>query len=259
MRRIAAVTVNHNTSLYTELLLRSLFATHPPAAELGLELTVLDNASEDDTATLRAYAATVGVPVRQSGFATHTERNSHGEVLRRFVLDHPQATHYLFLDTDTVFAQPNAIGIMADELDAAPEEVFGAGPRMGYPWMPGEEIPAAMFAAVYERRLHPFCALFRNTPLFRRVAAEIGFHPYRALLTEGDRYLDTGEMLSVAMRAFGYRALRADVLVGHCFAVSYDAYGEGYLAHRAQRRDALLQGLRARGGAAGTAPDPASA
>ena len=54
MRRIAAVSVNHNTSLYTELMLRSLFATHRSVEELGLSLTVLDNASEDDTSTLRA-------------------------------------------------------------------------------------------------------------------------------------------------------------------------------------------------------------
>jgi len=102
-----------------------------------------------------------------------------------------------------------------------------------------------MHEAIYERRLYPFCALYRNTPPFRPVTAEIGFHPYRALPVEGDRYLDTGELLSVAMGAFGYRVLRAEVLVGHCFAVSYGAYGEGYLAHRAERRDALLRPLRA--------------
>ena len=103
MRRIEAVTVNHNPSAYAELLLRSLVATHPPLEELGLSLTVLDNASEDDTTSLRAYAAQVGVPVRPSGFTTHTKHNSHGDNLRNFVLAHPEATHCLFLDTSAVF------------------------------------------------------------------------------------------------------------------------------------------------------------
>src|SRR5687768_3536648 len=96
-RTIAAVTVNHNTSLYTELMLRSLFATHPSVGALGLSLTVLDNASEDDTSHLLEYASEVGVPVIPSGFTTHTKHNSHGENLRRFVLDHAEPTHYLFL------------------------------------------------------------------------------------------------------------------------------------------------------------------
>jgi len=127
MRRIEAVTVNHNTSLYTELLLRSLFATHSPGSELGLALTVLDSDSEDDIATLHACAARMSVPVVPSGFTTHTKHNSDGENLRNFVLVHPDATHILFLDTDAVFSQPNAIGTMADELDSAPDDVFAIG------------------------------------------------------------------------------------------------------------------------------------
>jgi hypothetical protein len=244
MRRIAAVSVNHNTSLYMELMLRSLFATHSSLEELGLSLTVLDNASEDDTASLRAYAAWVGVPVVPSGFPTHTKHNSHGENLRRFVLDHPDATHYLFLDADAVFSQPDAIRTLVEELDTAPDDVFAIGARMGYPWTPAEEVKPEQFANVYERRLHPFCALFRNTPLFRRVAEHIGFHCYRSLWAEGDQYLDTCELFCLTMRAFGYRYARSSALVGHFFAVSYDRYGEGYLQGRARRRDELLQRLR---------------
>src|SRR5919198_3155546 len=113
MRRIAAVAVNHNTSPYTELMLRSLFATHASVDSLCLSLNVLDNGSEDDSAPLRTYAASVGVPVLPSGFTTHAKHNTHGVVLRRFVLDHPDSTHYLFLDTDTCFSQPEAITTMA--------------------------------------------------------------------------------------------------------------------------------------------------
>ena len=51
---IEAVTVNHNTSRYMELMLRSLFARHP--SNLNLSVTVFDNASQDDMTELRAYA-----------------------------------------------------------------------------------------------------------------------------------------------------------------------------------------------------------
>ena len=246
MRRIAAISVNHNTSLYMELMLRSLFATHRSVEELGLSLTVLDNASEDDTASLRAYAAGVGVPVVPSGFTTHTKHNSHGETLRRFVLDHPEATHYLFLDADAVFSQPDAIRTMVEELDAAPADVFAIGARMGYPWNPTDEVEPEAFANLYERRLHPFCALFRNTPLFRRVAEHVGLHCYRSLWAERDQYLDTNELMTIAMRTFGYRDLRSSVMVGHFFAVSYPGHSEATIRHHAARRDELLRQLRER-------------
>jgi hypothetical protein len=244
MRRIAAVTVNHNTSLYTELLLRSLFATHPPVEELGLSVTVLDNDSEDDASALRAYAAAVGVPVLPSGFNTHTAHNSHGENLRNFVLGHPEATHYLFLDTDAVFSQPNAIGTMADELDAAPEDVFAIGARMAYPWTPTEEVKPEHFANLYERRLHPFCALFRNTGVFRLVAKHIGFSCAKYLWADREQYLDTDELMTIVMRTHGLRYARSSVLVGHFFAVSYSMYGEDYARHHARERDVLLEALR---------------
>jgi hypothetical protein len=243
-RRIAAVSVNHNTSPYVELMLRSLFATHPAAETLGLSLTVLDNASEDDTASLRAYAAAVGVPVVPSGFDTHTKHNSHGELLRRFVLDRPDATHYLFLDADAVFAQPDAITTMAQELDAAPADVFAVGARIAYPWAPTEEIPPEKFASLYERRLHPFCALFRNTPLIRRVAEHVGFSCVRYLWAERDQYLDTNELMTIVMRTFGYRYLRSSAIVGHFFAVSYPGHSEATLRHHEGQRDRLLAALR---------------
>ena len=248
MRRIAAVAVNHNTSLYTELMLRSLMAAHPPLDQVGLSLTILDNDSEDDSSSLRAYAQQAGVPVLPSGFTTHTKHNSHGEILRRFVLDHPGATHYLFLDADAYFSQPNAISTMADELDVAPGDVFAIGARIASPWEPDTHnvVEPERIAGLYERRLHPFCALFRNTALFRRVADQIGFHCYRALWAEREQYLDTCELLSVALRAFGYRFLHSSALVAHFFAVSYDMYGQERLGTLAKQRDVLLAALRER-------------
>lgn len=244
-RRIAAVCVNHNTSAYTELMLRSLFTTHSSPQDLGLSLTILDNASEDDTSSLRAYAAQVEVPVLPSGFTIHTMHNSHGEILRRFVLDHPDASHHLFLDADAVFSQLNTLRTMADELDAAPADVFAIGARIAYPWSPDAEVEPKAFYDLYERRLHPFCALFRNTPVFRRVAEHVGFHCYRSLWADRDQYLDTNELMTIVMRTHGMTHVRSSVLVGHFFAISYPGHSEATLHHHATQRDKLLATLRA--------------
>jgi hypothetical protein len=76
LHHIEAVTVNHNTSRYMELMLRSLFARHP--SSLDLSVTIFDNVSQDDATGLRAYAESKGIPIVQSGFTTETENNSHG-------------------------------------------------------------------------------------------------------------------------------------------------------------------------------------
>ena len=58
---IAAVSVNHNTSAYMELMLRSLFACHP--SDLSFDLTIFDNGSTDDMTELRNYAAKRNLPM----------------------------------------------------------------------------------------------------------------------------------------------------------------------------------------------------
>ncbi len=88
---IEAVSVNHNTSRYMELMLRSLFAQH--SVGLSLAVRVFDNASTDGTDELVRYADSVGVPVIESGWPLDTHGNSHGDVLRRFVLDRPDCSH----------------------------------------------------------------------------------------------------------------------------------------------------------------------
>jgi hypothetical protein len=246
-RNIAAVTVNHNTSAYVELLLRSLVTTHPPLTQLGLSVTVLDNASEDDTSQLHAFATSAGIPIRQAGYTTHTKHNSHGDNLRNFVLDNPDATHYLFLDADAVFSQPNAIQTMADELDAAPDDVFAIGARIASPWEPEKHkvLEPERIANLYERRLHPFCALMRNTPLYRRAVENLGLSECIYRWVDREQFIDTNELISIAMRTFGYRYLHSSALVCHFFAVSYDYYGKDRLDALAIQRDLMLAKLRA--------------
>ncbi len=239
---IAAVSVNHNTSTYMELMLRSLFACHP--AGLSMSLTVYDNASTDDVRELRRYAALREIPIVASGFTLHTANNSHGEILRRFVLANPDCTHYLFLDADTCFVQENTILTMLRELDAAPTG-FGIGPRMS--WDGVTEIPAAVRTGnpdICDARLHPCCALVRNTPLFQQVVDLIGLSCARYLWAEREEYLDTFKLMTRVMLTHGLTHILSSAMVQHFFCVSYDWDDDATKQHKARLRDERLEQLR---------------
>lgn len=199
--RIEAVTVNHNTSRYTELMLRSLYGKHAP--DLPLSVTLYDNASTDDTDALEAFAHRRGVAIQQSGFSTQTLNNSHGEILRRFVLEHPDCTHYLFCDADACFIEDDTLGTMQRELDADPA-AFGIGPRLS--WDGIAEMPEKIHRGnpdIYTARLHPCYAFVKNPPLFRAVVEEVGLSCVNYLWAERTEYLDTFRLMTKVMRTHG--------------------------------------------------------
>ena len=239
--RIGAVVVNHNTSSWTELLIRSLF-THNPC--LG-QLTVYDNASTDDRSGMLDAAARHHVEVRQSGFDTTTTANSHGQVLSQFVLDPTSAGHdyLLFLDCDVCFTRPGVVDVLWSTLKQVPT-AFGVGPRMS--WDGESEMPADLAAnpGMYRDRLHPACALVRNTKLFRQVVAEVGLSCATMHLVEEERYLDTFGLATMVMRTHGLTHQVADALIMHAFAVSYPDESSGLLPTKSARRDAWLTRLR---------------
>jgi hypothetical protein len=237
---IGAATVNHNTSLYVELMLRSLFATH--SLDLDLSITVFDNASEDDAAGLCAYAEKMGVPIVQSGFTTKTQNNSHGEILRRFVLERPDCTHYLFLDADACFVQEDTIDVMLGELEAC-DDAFGVGARMA-DWGGEQELAEEYREKAYYCRLHPFCALVKNTDVFRRVVDEIGLSCVNYLWAEDEEYLDTFMLMTRVMRTHGLRHILSCKMVIHFFSVSYDWNAEDVVELKERRRDELLRKFR---------------
>lgn len=237
---ILGVAVNHNTSDYAELMLRSLFATHAP--DLNLAVTLYDNASTDDTRELMAFAGRKGVTVIQSGFTTDEENNSHGELLRRFVLENPACDYYLFLDADVCFIQPDTLPRIIAELEQHPD-AFGAGPRMS--WDGETPYPKNDNLDIYEARLHPCCALVRNTPLMRRVTEEIGMSCAKYLWAKGDEYLDTFKLFTKVMKTHGLRHVITTPLVVHFFSVSYAWDPEEIQRIKAQHRDELLAKYRA--------------
>src|SRR2546425_12064280 len=106
---IEAVIVNHNTSAFAELCLRSLRASEDRA--VGMRVTVADNDSDDDgVGALRDAAAECGARFERSRWPySESTVNTHGDVLRDFVLGSPDALYYLFLDADVVFTQRHSV------------------------------------------------------------------------------------------------------------------------------------------------------
>lgn len=243
---VAAVLVNHNTSAFAELALRSLFVQHPG---LDLSLTVYDNGSTDDRSGLLAAARAHDVAVIDSGFPITTPGNSHGEVLRRFALDPAQrsADRLLFLDADICFTRPGTIDTLAATLDRHPE-AFGAGPRLSWD---GETAGLGVNNPdLYRDRLHPCCALIDNTETFRLVAEHVGLSSARMLYAEQEEYLDTFTLLTKAMRTHGRRhVVTDDALIMHAFAVSYPDESSPLLPQKETRRDHWLAIMRDRDGA----------
>jgi len=216
---INAVTVNHNTSLYLELMVRSLFSRHPSG--LNFRLTIYDNDSKDDMRRVEEYAGKKGIKIIPSGFTSETVNNSHGEVLRRFVLENPVCTHYLFLDADVCFLEDQTLNLMLDELADA-SDAFGIYPRMS--WDGVNEIPEQVLVEnpdIYHARLHPCCALVKNTPLFRDVVEEIGLSCVNYLWADGDEYLDTFKLMTKVVKTHNLKHIKSSTMVLHFFCVSY--------------------------------------
>jgi hypothetical protein len=235
--QIAAIAVNHNTSRYMELMLRSLFTTHP--AQLNLMLTVYDNGSNDDMSGLLAYAARHGIDVVPSGLPLDAPvGNSHGEILYRVVRDVPDCTHYLFLDADVCFLTSDTLLTLLEELEQAPH-MFGIMPRLSADGV--TEIPEE-YHSIYAARLHPCCALVKNTAVFRRVASGVGFSCVNYLWAEREEYLDTFALMTRVMATHGLGYHRSTELVLHFFGVSWDkdqVVTEQKAAHCQRRLDAL--------------------
>jgi len=150
---IRAISVNHNTSAYMELMLRSYDAMH--ATSPMAEWILYDNQSTDDTTQLYAYAAQRGTPLQASGYDTATAYNSHGHLLQRGFLLQPPTEYVVVLDADVVFTQTDTIPRLIAELDDHPEVwAVGVAPS----WDGTTHIPADVRTNnpdICDARLHP--------------------------------------------------------------------------------------------------------
>lgn len=248
---IEAVTVNHNSSLFAELMLRTLHRYNPG---VDVNVTVVDNNSCDDSErqSLLRYAKESGVDFNTSKFTVEPEQpNSHGEVLREFVLTHPNCSHYLFLDPDIYFLRSGTIARLLEELAVEPD-AFGIMPRCtwdgstdhtpqpavldaklryyiqwpGFPWSSERESQmreSQMVPLVLQPRLHPHCALLENSRTLQDIAREVGFSVGCTFAPTGGFLWDTLGLATAIMRTHGLRHVVSQrEMVFHFSAVSYD-------------------------------------
>ena len=240
---ITAICVNHNTSAYMELMLRSYDRMHAP--DVVTHWALYDNASTDDTTALTTYAHARGTPIIPSGYGIETAFNSHGHVLRMGVQRHPTSDYYLLLDADVVFTQPDTIPRLVALLDVHHDAwAVGVCPS----WDGVHEIPRSARddnPDICDARLHPCCAVLRNTPLLQHLVTQIGFHTYVQHWPERDEYLDTCKMLTHAMRTHHMRhVVSADIMVKHFFCTSYVWDPPELVAQKQAERDRRLLMLR---------------
>jgi hypothetical protein len=209
MGAIEAVIINHNSSNYAEIALRALMADRDDPSP-AIHTTVMDNHSTDDTSALRAAVAEFGAAFVLSRWpAGGSDRNTHGDVLRDFVLGRPDASAFLFVESDICFVRPGTVATMHRELCSAPDiwavqAVLVSGSRptaeqlravavaqfrrkrrvrlrasLHHVGVEGPDLAKdlGMHTATIQPRCHPGCALIRNSPAFQETARRIGFSP----------------------------------------------------------------------------------
>lgn len=208
--KVRAVVVNHNSSPYAELVLRSLVQMN---ADADLDVTVLDNASTDDASDLREFAAASGIRYIQSGRTTLELGNSHGEVLRQFVLSQPATDALLFLDADVCFLHGGTVSALVHQLNSS-SRCFAvqARIRLFVTEVLGKEVTQRDHVVRADGtrirvfpRPHPFCLLVRDSPAFRGVVEHVGLSGVtRHAVTDAHAgFYDTFGMAAAAMRTHG--------------------------------------------------------
>jgi len=239
---ICGVTVNHNTSHFVELMLRTLFLTND-LTDLRFEMTVLDNQSEDaHIDELRAYLAGQQMAFLQTGFDIGITGEKHGAAFAKFIRDHPECTHYLFLDADMWFTEPDTIPTMVAELSSASHPTFANQARIrgyyvdrviegrdgiaGAGAFDGQPLSTVTFwdraySQIWMPRCSPVCSLVANTPLFRRVVETVGLTPtYRFGVGEAFFY-DTFSLMTQVMATHGQYFIVSSKTINHFTQVTY--------------------------------------
>lgn len=234
--RIAGAIVNHNTSHFTELLLRTLMLTHQQPS-FQLDITVLDNGSDDEhLPALRSYLATQQIPCIQTGFDTAVDFAKHGAALAAFVAQRSDCSYYLCMDADTWFIEPHTIDMMMCELAAAGSDTFANQARIygyyadriieGRDGVPGmsdatdqQEQSVIYDGRPYRKRIaarcSPVCTLIANTPQVRNVVTTVGMSPLIRFEVGAYTYYDTFGMLTQVMHTHRQRFIVSATTINH--------------------------------------------
>lgn len=244
--KILGVTVNHNTSHFVELMLRTLYCTHDLAG-MDLRITVLDNGSDDEhLQQLSLYLADRGIPFVQTGFDHQVALEKHGSALARFVRANQDCTHYLFLDSDMWFVQADTLPVMLGELSAAPGSCFanqariygyyagrviegkggipGAGDLDGATWETVCGDPAGQPARYTTRRnvrCSPVCSLVANSQVFQKVVATVGLSPAIRFAPGEAEHYDTFGLMTHVMASHDLQFMVSAKTVYHFTETAY--------------------------------------
>lgn len=263
---IRAVTVTQDTSPFVELMLRTLDAMNDLSG-FQFRATILDNSSSGPHhEALKSYAAGRDIPVLPTGFQRYVAAEQHGAALTAFVRNHPDCTHYLFLDADMWFGEPNTIATMLAELRAAPLNTFAVQARIygyyagfvyeGRDGIPGTnafdhiatwpiEFEGRTYANRYARRCSPVCSLIANTPLFRDIVGAVGLAQAIRFGIGEVVYHDTFSLMTAVMATHAQQFIISSKTVNHFTQTSY-------LEGERNRRDEdclrMLEQLRGGGG-----------
>ena len=207
---VEAIIINHNTSLFAEIALRSLHLA-AERANADVRVTVVDNHSTDDTAALHSAIEECGASWELSRWpAGQQPLPTHGDVLHDFVLARPEAPAFLFADSDICFHEPDAIAVLLAEIDEMPDvwavqarlltnkqtrqnTYLEVGPASFLEMMQrkrrgitsvskvsfdNDEGVTASYEMVHEGRrmprCHPACALIRNSEPFQLAVRHLG-------------------------------------------------------------------------------------
>ncbi len=249
---IEACIINTNNSHFAELAARSLIATHAAVEEAAdLRLTLLDNHSTDEgLGDLRAATRELGVIFEQTRWPiASASTNTHGDVLRDFVISRRDADHYLFLDSDIVFEEVGSVWTMLRELSTHTglwavqarfrnlEEARGQGSSLDIStgrgqrvWWRFEPVPPGRHKMKEElifgedqARCHTACTLIANTAPFQLVCTLIGLSSLVVISPDPERagLYDTLAMASLIMKTHGLNYALSETQVLHYFGMSY--------------------------------------
>jgi hypothetical protein len=234
--RIQGLVVNHNTSHFVELMVRTLFYTNDLGG-IDFMMTVLDNASDDEhLESLRAYLARQNVAFVQTGYDNAVAVEKHGAALASFVKKHGECSHYLFLDSDMWFVEENTIPTMLAELLEAPPDIFADQARIygyyagrvieGREGVPGvgdvDDFPSwdmlcgdKSYVTSSMRRCSPVCSLVINAPIFRKVVETFGLGRAMGFGVGEARWYDTFSLMTHMMATHGLRFIVSSKTVNH--------------------------------------------
>lgn len=246
--KIYGVAVNHNTSHFVELMLRTLFYTNDLSG-FDFHMLVLDNNSDDEyLSQLKAYLSDQRIPLIQTGFDNSLAPEKHGAAFESFVEEYGDCTHYLFLDSDMWFVENNTMATMLSELRESSPSVFANQARIygyyayrvieGQDGNPGvgdvDDFPAwqvscwdTEYTTRLLRRCSPVCSLIANTPVFRKVVEIIGLGRAMGFEVGSAKWYDTFSLMTHVMATHDLRFIVSSKRINHFTMTGYQSEARG--------------------------------